>query len=58
MNLRLVPLGTNLRSAIINFMFALDHAVASPLPAAMVSRSLAKHPPRVLDPHLVGDAGR
>jgi len=39
-------------------LFALDHAVASPLPAAMVSRSLAKHPPRVLDPHLVGDAGR
>jgi hypothetical protein len=35
-------------------LFALDHAVASPLPAAMVSRSLAKHPPRVLDPHFVG----
>jgi hypothetical protein len=27
-----------------------------PLPA-VVRRSLAKHPPRVLDPHFIGDAG-
>jgi hypothetical protein len=31
-------------------------AGASPLPAALVGRSLAKHSPRVLDPHFIGDA--
>jgi len=33
------------------------YALCSPFPAAVVRRSLAKHTPRVLDPHFVGDAG-
>jgi hypothetical protein len=43
-------------SVVVAIFWLLD-VRRSPLPAAAVSQSLAKHPPRVLDPHFVSDAG-
>jgi hypothetical protein len=47
-----------INDAVISLRLVLQlRARAVPAAAAVVCRSLAKHPPCVLDPHFIGDAG-